>query len=121
MKVMRYRLSGRTQRNGTTATSRQSWFVVARRSAEPHADKPSHSASSTRRGFASAGVGPVALAIALRGRARVVVSHAVYTQARAKAAKPTDHPQPWCSSVSMRSTRNGYESSPSNEPTFDTA
>src|SRR6185312_256510 len=43
MKESRYRLSGRTQRKGTTATSWQIWLVVARNITDAQAASPSQS------------------------------------------------------------------------------
>ena len=49
MNEIRYRLSGRIQRNGTTATSWQIWFVAATRLIEPNAGNRIHKPSSSDR------------------------------------------------------------------------
>src|ERR1043166_6740735 len=56
MNVRRYRLSGRTQRNGTDATSRHTLLVVAISSTEPQAGRSSHNALVKTPGGGASGV-----------------------------------------------------------------
>src|SRR5688572_28148109 len=120
--VSRYTASGSTHRNGTTATSWQSLFVVASSSTDAHAASASHRSRRPNRGAVSspadgaassgtAGTGPL-------GRA---ASHAHAAHARENAPSPTDHTVACARRVSSGSTRNGYDTSASSDPAFESA
>lgn len=53
IKDSRYKLSGRIHRNGTVATSMQSWLVVASSTTDPQADRLNHSNTLSMLGLTS--------------------------------------------------------------------
>src|SRR4051794_1725066 len=94
----KYKVSGKTHKNGTLATSRQTWFVVARSSIEGTMARTNHkvlrfavgdSPASSKNAASSENGGPSHLMAIGDDRRAWATAHAV--QRTANSAKAADH------------------------------
>src|SRR3954469_10775662 len=102
MNESRYRLSGISQRKGTTATSWHIWFVTARSSVEAQAGSATQRRRRPNVGGATSGSASFGTA-----GAAFQASRTVRAERRAKAAKATDQTISCWRVVSQGSTATG--------------
>src|SRR3974390_287201 len=113
-------LNGSTQSKGNGATCWQMIFVVAKSAVQEQAAKTIHQ----RRGACA---GPLTFLRALRTgsgflaiRSRIRSREQRTEKIRTSANKP-DQPQACTVNAKLRSTKNGYDTSPSSDPRLDSA
>src|SRR5262245_16233920 len=119
MKLSRERESGRIQRNGTLGMPRQSWLVAASRSRLAHAGSATQRKRSMAFGRTPRPVEDEAGASLSAGSAADESAHAEH--ATTNAANPAAQIQACAVRENHGSNRNGYETSASIEPRFESA
>src|SRR5579872_2141178 len=119
MNDKRYNVSGSTHRNGTVATSRHTWFVVAKSSTEGTIASANQSNHVPQPGRASDAV--ASGATSGRGRPWTAAAHAHTAHNKANTMKLIDHIQARNRVGNNHSKNIGKVIKARSDPTFDSA